>query len=75
MTMAAALYTGRPPPKGETFLPEHLRWVVDHPPVPGSDGSSAWGSDYRSGLVSIINFIHIASDSEIAHRAHNRLLS
>jgi hypothetical protein len=62
-TMAAALYAGRTPPEGETFLPEHLRWIVDHPPVPGSNGPSSWGSDYRSGLVSVINFIHIQSDT------------
>lgn len=33
MSMASALYAGRPPPDGESVLPEHLRWVVDHPPV------------------------------------------
>ena len=64
MSMASALYAGRTPPDGETVLPEHLRWVVDHPPVPGATGPGNWGSDYRSGLVSVINFIHIPSDSE-----------
>jgi hypothetical protein len=64
MSMASALYAGRTPPVGETVLPEHLRWVVDHPPVPGSTGPGDWGSDYRSGLISVLNFIHIESDSE-----------
>lgn len=31
--------------------------------MPGTHGSGSWGSDYRSGLVSVINFIHIESDT------------
>jgi heparin/heparan-sulfate lyase len=80
ITMASALYTGLAPPDGETFLPEHLRWIIDHPPqsqssehhgkpcspakhAAGKCTWSNWGKEYWSGLVAVINFIHIMSDT------------
>ena len=61
MSLAAGMYAGKNSPDGETFLPEHLRFIIKHPPIPGASEGS-WGSDYRSGLVSVLNFLQLPSD-------------
>ena len=62
LSLAAAFYAqNHTAPKGESVLPAHLRYVVDNPGKIVTGAS--WSNDYRRGLMAVLNFIQIPSDT------------